>query len=41
MIDIKKLEAYLEENYDESDSSDERGQNLFFKNNLLVDFARS
>lgn len=41
MIDIEKLEAYLEENYDESDSSDERGQNLFFKNNLLVDFARA
>lgn len=40
MIDIKKLEAYLDENYDEQDSN-EKGQNLFSKKNPLVDFTRA
>lgn len=41
MIDIKKLEAYLDENCDDSDSSlsDGKGRK-FFSDNPLVDFAR-
>ena len=41
MIDIEKLEACLNENYDESDSSDGKRQSLFSQKNPLVDFARS
>lgn len=41
MIDIKKLEAYLDENYDESDFSDGESQSLFPQKNPLVDFART
>ena len=41
MIDIEKLEAYLYENYDESDFSDGESQTLFSQKNPLVDFARA
>ena len=41
MIDIKKLEAYLNENCDEQDSSSEESNNLFSQKNPLVDFARA
>ena len=40
-IDIKKLEAYLDENYDEQNTSAEKHQNLFSQKNPLVDFARA
>lgn len=41
MIDIKKLEAYLNENCNEQDSSSEESKNLFSQKNPLVDFARA
>lgn len=40
MIDIKKLETYLNENCDEQDSSAEESKSLFSQKNPLVDFAR-
>ena len=40
-IDIKKLEAYIDENYDDSDTSASERQNLFSQKNPLVDFARA
>ena len=40
-IDIKKLEAYIDENYDGSDTPVSERQNLFSQKNPLVDFARA
>ncbi len=40
-INIKKLEAYIDENYDDSDTSASERQNLFSQKNPLVDFARA
>ncbi len=40
-IDIKKLEAYIDENYDGSEPSVFERQNLFSQKNPLVDFARA
>ena len=40
-IDIKKLEAYLDENYGESETSKAKRQNFFSQKNPLVDFARA
>ena len=39
-IDIKKLEAYIDENYDDSDTSASERQNLFSQKNPFDDFAR-
>ena len=41
MIDIEKLEAYLNEHCDEQSSHDAKGQKLFLQNNPLVDFVRT
>ncbi len=40
-IDIKKLEAYLDENYIESEAAEGKDRTLFSQNNPLIDFARA